>query len=79
MAKVKIYRSCSFIENGVKHGYLAQIYESVGIYIIFDNNPRLQSSTDAKKLNAYHNRLVKSEKKGEISNLTFGGEIEVEI
>ena len=79
MAKEKIYRSCSFVDSdGVEHGYLAQIYQ-VGIYIIFDNNPRLQSSTDVKKLKAYHNKLVKMEAKGEISDLTFGGEIEVEI
>lgn len=62
--------------DGKKYSGLTQLYQ-IGVYMIADNNPRLQFNITPNQMVSMERRLEKSFEKGEISDLEFGREITV--
>lgn len=63
-------------EKGVNHTLATQFYQT-GIYGILDNNSSMQMSFTPGKLLKIEKKLIKQEKEGMISNLSFGSAITV--
>jgi len=66
------------LQDGITYHFTTQLY-FVGVYGILTGNPGQydQGSYEPKDLVSLERKLIKMQKKGEITNLTFGREITV--
>ena len=79
MAKIKKWNyhvTHSFKDKGKETKGITQLYQ-IGVYMIIDNNPRLQFNITPNQMVSMERRLKKAFEKGEISDLEFGREITV--
>lgn len=75
--QVTYHQTHSFTDcQGVSHSLATQFYQ-IGIYGILDNNSSMQMNLTPKELVKIEKKLVKNEKEGKISNLSFGSAITV--
>lgn len=81
MAKKWTYHvSHEYIEasTGKKFSFISQMY-LIGIYGIINNDPAMQGTFTPQKIRRMEKMLKKTEKDGDISDLTFGKEITVTL
>jgi hypothetical protein len=79
MAKTKKWKyhvTHSFKDKGKETKGITQLYQ-IGVYMIVDNNPRLQFNITPNQMVSMERRLKKAFKEGEITDLEFGREITV--
>lgn len=74
--KWKYNTSAYWEEDGKKHSFATQLY-MIGVYIIFDSNPSLQSSMTPNNMEKLCKKLIKSYNENKISNLELGHKITV--
>jgi hypothetical protein len=79
MAKIKKWNyhvSHSYKIKGRECVGLTQLYQ-IGVYLIVNNNPKLQFNITPNQMVSMEKRMRKSFEKGEITDLEFGREITV--
>jgi hypothetical protein len=80
MAKQKSFKyhtSHSFVDDkGNTISFATQLYQ-IGVYGIINNNPTMQGTFKPKDIVKIEKQLNKQKENGQITELTFGREIEV--
>lgn len=64
--------------NGKIHTMASAVYK-VGIYVIYDDNPKLQGTTTPENIRTLQNKLKKEETAGKISDLYLSPAIRVTL
>lgn len=74
----KYYTSCSYIDvkTDIQHTVTTNLFK-VGIYIIFDNNPKYQGNTTPQLMQKFIKRLQRDVQSNKIKDLILGREINV--
>lgn len=74
----KYYTSCSYIDvkTDIKHTVATNLFQ-IGIYIIFDNNPKYQGTTTPQLMQKFIKDLQRDLQSNIIKDLVLGREISV--
>jgi len=75
--KIKYHKAFSFKDlKGNEHTMASQLYH-IGVYAIFNNDPRMQSNNKPSTMASRERKLIKAEKAKEITDLKLMSLIEV--